>query len=301
MNVMEQYFNIFKRLVRSVSKPCPVCDHDAEGIRSSLKDAIVIAETAVSVLDSSFDNEKVQKMAKWILGDDALFGQKVDRAKLYLKYLTQIDKVENTDIMRLGSFADETDVIIYCDQSNYETRNNLLFDKIIGKPVEDPDSERVLRDCYDPSLKTSGTTAMTSHSSDYDTTFLDRYKDWVKGGRQGIFPMFKEARIPHKDKPCTTNICVWSEAGDFLPDDETATPIDSLLNTLTGTLLHELTHTISGGNAMDDDEDGDSYGWDDIGRLKNADNSDSINALGICMYLFSKGYWVDDDGDIQKL
>lgn len=52
---------------------------------------------------------------------------------------------------------------------------------------------------------------------------------------------------------------------------------------------------------MNDDEDGGCYGWEDIGRVENTDNSDSINALGICMYLLSKGYWVDDDGDINKL
>lgn len=75
--------------------------------------------------------------------------------------------------------------------------------------MEDSDSQKVVNDCYDPSLKSGDTAAMTSHSSGFSPSFRKLYIDWVNGGHQGVLPMFNTARITNPDEPCTMNICVW--------------------------------------------------------------------------------------------
>jgi hypothetical protein len=50
-------------------------------IRGAVKDAITLAETALDVLEHNYSDEKVQKMVKYILGDDQGLQGKVDRAK----------------------------------------------------------------------------------------------------------------------------------------------------------------------------------------------------------------------------
>lgn len=53
----------------------------SKALRAAIPDAIEIAGTAVRVLNEQFHEEKIQKMAKLILGDDNEFQGKLDKVK----------------------------------------------------------------------------------------------------------------------------------------------------------------------------------------------------------------------------
>ncbi|KAH7083728.1 hypothetical protein FB567DRAFT_90998 [Paraphoma chrysanthemicola] len=82
-----------------------------------------------------------------------------------------------------------------------------------------------------------------------------------------------------------------------------STPIDGLRNAAL-TLLHELTHTQTGG--LLDDLNGsklppgvpDCYGWKCVQLLKDPSNSDNVAMLGLALHIWSMGYYVDQDGNI---
>lgn len=70
---------------------CAPDRYDQRGIRASVIDAFVIAETAVRVLKDHPGDDKVQSMAKFILGDGSDFQPKLDKAKgKYIKFLALV-------------------------------------------------------------------------------------------------------------------------------------------------------------------------------------------------------------------
>lgn len=62
----------------------------------------------------------------------------------------------------------------------------------------------------------------------------------------------------------------------------------------------KLLHTNTGGKAVDQPPKA-CYGWVCVNKLHDVDNADSLNQLAMCMYLFSKGLWVDSEGRVQKI
>lgn len=107
-------------------------------------------------------------------------------------------------------------------------------------------------------------------------------------------------------------------------DSDSTKPIDAMGDSLAGTLLHEvsymqytlslmktmgadsyipfqLTHTNLGGKSHDISSQGICKGWDCVGRIRNPHNAESVAFLGIGLSLFTKGYYVEDDGKVQKI
>jgi hypothetical protein len=54
---------------------------DEKAIKASMKDAVTIANTAFDVLNTQYQEEKVQSMVKFILGSDNALQSKVETAK----------------------------------------------------------------------------------------------------------------------------------------------------------------------------------------------------------------------------
>ncbi|KAB5539435.1 hypothetical protein GE09DRAFT_1290537, partial [Coniochaeta sp. 2T2.1] len=58
------------------------CDRfNKDQIQGAVIEAITLSGTALDVLNNNFGDEKVQKMVKYILGDDQNLQVKVDKAK----------------------------------------------------------------------------------------------------------------------------------------------------------------------------------------------------------------------------
>lgn len=73
-----------------------------------------------------------------------------------------------------------------------------------------------------------------------------------------------------------------------------------ILDTPDFVLLHELTHTVVGGDASDTDGDN-SYGWLNCVRLKDIGNAESLAFFALTVDLIQNyGYDVDDKGKLKK-
>lgn len=148
--------------------------------------------------------------------------------------------------------------------------------------------------------------------------------EWTRSGHQGPRPDIKIHSQLFPSATNTMDLCPWYlkrmvlESGEFIGiNDATIArvqekryidgivsgdkPIDGLVTGLSGTLLHEFTHTTFGGITLDIQAPGEGYCWATVRKLQNAENSDTLVNLAVCMLLSRKGLWVDNNGKIQKV
>lgn len=137
--------------------------------------------------------------------------------------------------------------------------------------------------------------------------------EWTRSGHQGPRPDIKIHSQLFPSATNTMDLCPWylkrmvPESGEFIGiNDATIArvqekryidgivsgdkPIDGLVTGLSGTLLHEFTHTTFGGITLDIQAPGEGYGWATVGKLQNAENSDTLVNLAVCMLLSRKGF-----------
>ncbi|KAK4446420.1 hypothetical protein QBC34DRAFT_469830 [Podospora aff. communis PSN243] len=308
-------------------------------ITNAVKQAFLLARTAIEVLDAHRNDPPVQSMLNHILRND-LVEQETDirRAKEYYAKVLRYDAEESTE--PLISFNSDQDLLIYIDKSGYEVRpDNRLW--IISQNLPQlTDNAQTAMDCYN--LKPEDTPdgslpqALTTRPNAYHPEYFRRREQWTKDKAAGLdvdenppdsFGMF----VAQTDKPNHMDIATWfldqvidpkSHAmatfdAAFLEkfdDDEfmweftdkgNILAIDALTADLSlpGMLLHELTHTTLGGMSYEvpADSSGDSYGHEAIGEVKAIDNADSLAMLAICMWLYKNGFWVDQEGNILRV
>jgi hypothetical protein len=66
-------------------------------------------------------------------------------------------------------------------------------------------------------------------------------------------------------------------------------------------IFWQLTHTNLGGLNIDNPIPSGCYGWVCVGTLHDVHNSDSLNHLGVAMYIWKMGYYVDNDGTVKNI
>ncbi|KAF2726538.1 hypothetical protein EJ04DRAFT_530189 [Polyplosphaeria fusca] len=118
-----------------------------------------------------------------------------------------------------------------------------------------------------------------ANSIDVCTWFIDE-------GDRAEWPQLNEAQVKIVSSQEFVEAYV---AGN--PDKRTTI---AALKTLSVTLLHELTHTVPGGE-LEDVNGGDCYGWKCTQQLHDVNNADNITMLAIALKLWSLGYWADSD------
>ena len=180
-----------------------------------------------------------------------------------------------------------------------------------------------------PDPGTSIAVAIITSSNIIDwAKYLPEYNNWDNGGRVSAQPSVQPFSAAQPGKENTMNICLWyleaikdaknkdvfygiddssiarvREPGYIASLPSNTKPFDVLKESMGGLLIHELTHTNLGGLSIDDGRAGSGgcYGWDCVGKLHNIHNADSVSVLAVCMYLFTKGFWVDTDGMLQTV
>ncbi|KAH8908290.1 hypothetical protein BR93DRAFT_957311 [Coniochaeta sp. PMI_546] len=302
-------------------------------LTKALVEAVTLAGTARDVLTNSLNDEKVQSMIKVTLGDTSPV--KVDRAKEIFNNLNGFDKQEYTGTEPLTK---DTDLLIFCKKElNYEEKNGRMFNKAQGFPLPNDYREDVnllfsiTEEEYEAGEKTLQ--AMVFVPDEVKPSYYPIVDEWLRTkGPDDILPpeKTKDHLITHNDKPTTmdltpgylaflmkdedeelhfgslsdANIAKVQDPG-FIKDlaDAGMKPIDGLGGSvaLPGLFLHELAHTVQGGKVIDSRDPNGCYGWDCVKTVADVNNGDSIMFLGIGLHLFSKGLWVDNDGNVKKI
>jgi hypothetical protein len=159
--------------------------------------------------------------------------------------------------------------MIWCDISNYVVQSNgRVVNKAIGVSIPAEHWE-IIRECYEPTLVPGGRAelpmAITTSSDAVDTAkYLPLYNEWKNNGGQGPQPDKAPYALPRLDKTNTMDLCTWylntmGNGGFTSIDDPTIAKvqeqsfldglqnndkaIDALAQSLTGTILHEVSHT----------------------------------------------------------
>ncbi|KAK7946397.1 uncharacterized protein PG986_010718 [Apiospora aurea] len=299
--------------------------YDTAAIEAAFEQAIDLAENALDVLEHLYGPEqRIQQMVKHILGDDGDLPNKVEMAKNVFR---DVSRYEKTPYPFLGPpFWENTDVVIYCDSSNYEavtssSGTQVLRYKAIGAIVS-PQNWKNFEVCYDPNPEAGSLPmSITTPSDWFDLKgFTDASNLWAQTGGVGEHPKQGDFVRPRDNKPNTMDMCTWfltknkkegwPELGEEIiekvqdpsfvsglqGDDK---PIDTISTTLGPVILHELTHTTLGGR-LEDKDNRNCYGWVCVGNLKDPSNSDPINMLGVVLKLWRLGVCVDGDGKLKS-
>ncbi|KAK4113246.1 hypothetical protein N656DRAFT_778772 [Canariomyces notabilis] len=298
------------------------CDHwgaaNKEKLKVAFREAVTMAGTALDVLNKNPGDQKVQKMVKHIFGDDEKL---VKEAKEILGGVKKYDDQPNPYFD--APFWRNTDLIVYCDPSNYEEHPDKSTHKLFNLDLPKGSPHKKQHDvCFAANPQRDGNLVMaiTLRSEGVDRKKYNAAIDeWKKKGSKGTAPDERAYIVSREDIPNTMDLCTWylrdvfnTNAGfvtvddasiakvqqksflDTIPKAERA--VDQLVQSLAGTFLHELTHTYLGGRTFDY-----SYGWVNSGKHHPRNNADSMAQLGVAMHLFKKGYWVDDDGNVKKI
>ncbi|KAK8023892.1 hypothetical protein PG993_011958 [Apiospora rasikravindrae] len=239
-----------------------------EAIETAFEQAIELAENALDVLEHLYGPEqRIQKMVKHILGDDGDLSDKVEMAKNVFR---DVSRYEKTPYPFLGPpFWENTDVVIYCDSSNYEevtssSGNQVHRNKAIGAIVSQPNWHN-FELCYAPNPEAGSLPmSITTPSDWFDAKgYIDATDLWARTGGVGEPPKKRDFARTRDNKPNTMDMCTWFLAknkkedwpgiGDELIEkvqepsfvsglqgDEK--PIDTLSTTLGPTFLHEVSH-----------------------------------------------------------
>ncbi|KAK4447189.1 hypothetical protein QBC34DRAFT_382437 [Podospora aff. communis PSN243] len=298
-----------------------------KALTDSFKEAVEIAGIAAEVLENDIQDPKVQSMVGYILGDTNV-AQSVNIAKgeYYFRNVAKYNKEQNTDL-DLPSDITNNDLRIYCDKTPWELQGSraTLWKNGVTKYLKGEREYNIMRDCFEKRVPDPGdnlASAVTTSSNVIDKPrYLGVYETWQQGGMLGPQPDVREFSVEAPRIENTMNICMWYltavrnptnrhnvfygitdaaianvQKPEFQERLGSSKQIDVLAETMGGLLLHELTHTNLGGLAYDDGRPSGCYGWECVKRLKNIHNSDSVKILGICMFLFRKGFWVDENG-----
>ncbi|KAK4447191.1 hypothetical protein QBC34DRAFT_467710 [Podospora aff. communis PSN243] len=288
-----------------------------DAVLKSVPEAIQMSETAVGVLTNNLTHGKVQLMVQYLLGNGPPLFEKINIAKSKADFLLSFQ-------------------IILCDGRNWEPHpdpdKHVYWNRETETVRSKQDVEQRLKWCFEgkrgPDVEGLPVAVTTSSNEILLEEYKLVYKDWVDKGRVGPQPDIMPYSVSHADKPNTINLCNWylEEIKDAKNDlrvfygiDDKAIarvqsiefmaklqgsslPINVLGESMGALLLHELTHTNLGGMSYDDSRDPDGcYGWVCAGQYQNIHNADTIKLLAVSMFLFSKGFWVDNQGFVHPL
>ncbi|KAK7916909.1 hypothetical protein PG985_010517 [Apiospora marii] len=269
-------------------------------LESAFTQARDLATNAYSVLEEHYGADAhVQQMVKYILGDDTDLQEKVDTVKDAFRGVKTYEPAPFSWLDTFGST--NTDVLVYCDGSNFNTHTRddgmvLHQNKAMGGALVSPGDWPMFDACFnkDPAHSDKPIPMAITISSDgedkkaYDRAMAVWGATGAKGRRAG----------PRTVRETATELTEHHQSLQGLQNNNRA--INKLSETMGATFLHELTHTNQGGKLIDNLKDGDCYGWVCVTRLRDPMNSDSVNVLGVVLKVWSLGFFVDQDGRIQK-
>ncbi|KAM0280465.1 hypothetical protein ACHAQH_004044 [Verticillium albo-atrum] len=283
----------------------------------------------------------VKQMVEYILGAGDSVQAKLDRAAVHFNGIKQYDKQASMFLGRPGADNEDVLIhckSVYQDRTSANGQVR-LYHADLNLP-QNAEQANIAKECFNPDAEPAQgqnlVMAITLSSDKPDPRKVtEALKAWQDAGSPlPPGPDFSNAMVLRPEYPNAIDLCSWylkfvrdggrgfarfmkegdggatvisKEVVDRIRDpnfDLGTTGNTKMINVLTeslaGTLLHELSHTNLGGKTLDMPP-GNCYGWDCVKEQKDPDNADSMNHLGVAMYLWKNGYRVTEDGKVETL
>ncbi|KAH7345841.1 hypothetical protein BKA66DRAFT_448049 [Pyrenochaeta sp. MPI-SDFR-AT-0127] len=254
-------------------------------LKMSMNEAITMAENAFNVMKDHAGDRHVSDMLKLALGEGAEYQSKFDAVKETFERVMAFEK-EYAAGRPLDKIWQDTmtndDVMVFCsnDHIKKDSSSSSQTKYYLDTSMK---NTRYVSVEMDPSTK-----RMQCHTVDYD----------IGNIKQGTMAFTTRSDFFNKDVIAQTQ-----QPGFKGGITSYALPVDGLRN-LGLSMLHELTHTKQGGQLLDvrDLPSGvlSCYGWKCIQELKDPQNADNVAMLGLALHLWTMGYYVDKDGNVNS-
>ncbi|KAF2265277.1 hypothetical protein CC78DRAFT_579535 [Lojkania enalia] len=298
-----------------------------DDLKKAMKEGITMAENAFKVMSDYTGDHHVAGILKLVLGEGADYQSKFDAVKETFENVMGYEK-EHAENRPMDQGWQENmswnDVMIFCSNDRIKQLgpNSLFRDTSMGN------QPYLSMELKDNSIRAK------CHGVDYNlqntagkimafTTPSDRFNK--AGYLEAPKPKsIEDFTSPRPNIAFSIDVCTWFlhkslEMGwpridkDRITQTQQpgfkggvtnfATPVDGLRNTGL-MMLHELTHTHQGGRLRDSDELPEGtptcYGWKCVQDIKDPKNADNVAMLGLVLHLWTMGYSVDKDGNINS-